>query len=363
MSKKLIIFSPSIEDGGVEKNLFLISNYLSSKIPNLSIITADFYRKNNFSKKIKFITPRFRIFKNTKKYIKYLICIILLIRETIKDKRFIILSFQANIYAIMVAKFFGITILSRSNTSSEGWTKNRFKQLIFKYFFTKADEIIVNSYDFKKEIDKKYKINCKCILNPFNFKLIKKESLKKIPNKIFKKKSLKLISIGRLTDQKDHITLLKAIKLVVKKRLTELIILGKGTNESILKNYTLKNNLINNVKFLGYMSNPYQYIKSSDIFVLTSRFEGSPNVLVEAQYLKKYIISSNCPTGPKEILANGLYGDLFNVGDFRKLAKLILSYKKNQKIKKKINNAFKNTKKFEYKKNCEKYYMLISKYL
>ena len=67
------------------KNLFLISNYLSSKIPNLSIITADFYRKNNFSKKIKFITPRFRIFKNTKKYIKYLICIILLIRETIKD--------------------------------------------------------------------------------------------------------------------------------------------------------------------------------------------------------------------------------------------------------------------------------------
>ena len=54
-----------------------------------------------------------------------------------------------------------------------------------------------------------------------------------------------------------------------------------------------------------YNSNPYKYIKNSDIFILTSIFEGHPNVLIEAQYLKKYIISTNCPTGPREILNNG----------------------------------------------------------
>ena len=258
---------------------------------------------------------------------------------------------------------FGITILSRSNTSSEGWGKSQFKQLIFRFFFKRADEIIVNSYDFKKEMDKKYKIKCKCILNPFDFKLIKKQSLKKITNYKFQKKHLKLINVARLTDQKDHITLLKAVEFVKSKRAVELIILGKGKYKPILQNYISRNKLSTNIKLLGYKSNPYNYIKSSDIFILTSKFEGSPNVLVEAQFLKKYIISSNCPTGPREILANGKYGNLFQIGNFKKLAKLIISFKKNNKIKNKIAKAYKNTKIYGYKINCEKYYTLVSKYL
>ena len=57
--------------------------------------------------------------------------------------------------------------------------------------------------------------------------------------------------------------------------------------------------------------------------VLTSKFEGLPNILLEAQFLRKYIISTNCPTGPKEILLNSKAGDLINIGDFKKLSHLI----------------------------------------
>ena len=64
-----------------------------------------------------------------------------------------------------------------------------------------------------------------------------------------------------------------------------------------------------------------QYLNQCDLLVLTSKYEGLPNVLLEAQYLKKYIISTDCKTGPREILNNGKYGDLFKVGDYKSLKK------------------------------------------
>jgi glycosyltransferase involved in cell wall biosynthesis len=114
------------------------------------------------------------------------------------------------------------------------------------------------------------------------------------------------------------------------------------------------------VHLLGYKDNPFPYIKLSDVFILTSKFEGSPNVLIEAQFLRKYIISSNCPTGPREILDNGNNGDLFRVGDYKELANLIINYKKNNK---KISRGYLSAKKYDLDKNCLKYYNLISKYL
>ena len=70
------------------------------------------------------------------------------------------------------------------------------------------------------------------------------------------------------------------------------------------------NNLKNYVKLKDFIDNPFRLIKESDIFILSSKYEGLPNVLLEAACLKKLIISTKCPTGPKEILSNGK-GDLF----------------------------------------------------
>ena len=97
--------------------------------------------------------------------------------------------------------------------------------------------------------------------------------------------------------------------------------------------------------------------------ILSSKFEGLPNILLEAQYLKKYIISSNCSSGPKEILMNGRAGDLFKVNDHKELAKKINIYCKNKnKWKKKIMIGFKNLHRFNYSKNCKKYYETLNKF-
>jgi len=357
--KKLIVFMPSIEDGGVEKNLYLILNYLSNKIANIKLITFDNKKKIKFKSNIEIITPALNFSFIKSRYPKYLICLIKLLQITLFNRKHIILSFQANIFVLIVSKLLNIKVLSRSNSSSTGWSKNIFKQFIFFYFFKKADEIIVNSFEFKKEMDKKYNINSKCILNPFNFKEIKKESKKKV-KKIYKKNSLKLISVGRLTDQKDFLTTLKAMNILKNKNI-ELTIIGKGQNKEHLDRYIKINNLQKNIKFLGYKKNPFPFIRQADIFVLSSMFEGSPNVMIEALYLKKHIISTNCPTGPKEILQNGKYGDLIKIGDYKSLAKKILKFKLKN-YRKKINVKL-ILEKYDYKKNCEEYYQLVNKYL
>ena len=357
--KKLLVFIPSIEDGGVEKNLFLILNYLSKKIGKIDLITYNKNSENKFNKKINLICPFFNFFKFNSRLCKYFFCIFVLIWKLLLNRNYLILSFQANIYVIIISKIFGVDVISRSNSSSSGWSKNFIKQLIFSYFFKKAKKIIVNSFDFKKEMDKRYNINTTCILNPFNFSNIIKMSKKKTKKIYFEKDSIKLISVGRLTYQKDFITLLKAVNIIKNIKPVELIIIGKGSEDKKLKNFIFNQKLEKHVKLIGYQSNPFKFIKQSDIFVLTSLFEGSPNVLIEAMRLKKYVISTNCPTGPREILQNGKYGSLVSVGDYKKIANIVVNFKLNNEIRNKINKSLKSLKKYEYKLNCKKYYNLV----
>ena len=173
------------------------------------------------------------------------------------------------------------------------------------------------------------------------------------------------MSVGRLTDQKNQITILKSLDILKKKKIDfRFFLIGGGYKFNELKEYVKKNNLSNCIKLAGYKLNAFNYIKSSDLFVLSSKFEGLPNVMIEAQLLNVPIISSNCSTGPKEILLNGKLGSLFKVGDYFSLSKKILSYNKDKKILiKKAKLAKKYLYRFDYQKNLNKYYNLIIKVL
>ena len=195
----------------------------------------------------------------------------------------------------------------------------------------------------------------------------KKEIIKKskLKNEIkFDKKKLNLINIGRYTDQKDQITLLKAVNSIKDKISFNLLIVGKGLEKENLINYIRRNNLTKKVQLRNFQKNPFNLIKSSDVFILTSKYEGLPNVLLESQVLKKFIISSNCPTGPREILLNGKAGFLFNVGDHKKLSKLILNYSKNKKVlSEKTLIGYKNLNRFDYKHNLDDYFKIVSSFI
>ena len=363
MKKKVIIFIPSIEDGGVEKNLFIISNYLNDHGISIELLTSNFDKFYKFNKGIKYIGTRSTFWQKKSRFIKYLVCLLTLFTNLIKRKdKPLIFAFQANIYAILISKILNIKIITRSNSAPVGWSKNLIKNILYKYLINLADDVMVNSLDFKRSFKKRFSINTKCIYNPFDKDLVQRNLKKNKRIVFFKKNFLNLISVGRLTDQKDHLTLLKSINLLDKDFKIRLLIIGKGKNKNLLQNFIYENKLQNKIKLLGYLNNPYPYIKASDIVVLTSIFEGLPNILLEAQYLKKYIISTNCETGPNEILLNGKAGDLIKIQDYKRLSFLIKNfYKRKRIINKKISEGNKKFSRFDYKLNCKKYLNFVIK--
>ena len=125
-------------------------------------------------------------------------------------------------------------------------------------------------------------------------------------------------------------------------------------------NYINNNDLKKFVKILDFTKYHYSILNEAEVFILSSIYEGLPNVLLEAAYLKKFIISTDCPTGPKEILQNGKGGFLFKVYNYEELAKKIFLYNKQKKIlRKKVHITYKGLGRYNYNKNLEKYYLMI----
>tara|TARA_B110000305_G_scaffold177678_1_gene196761 strand:+ start:1096 stop:2193 length:1098 start_codon:yes stop_codon:yes gene_type:complete len=364
MKKKLLIFIPHIGGGGVEKNFFLLSNFLSKKIKSISVITVNKESKKNLDNRINLISPKSSRWKNSGIYVKYIICIFLLIKTLIMDRKYLVLSFQANWYAIIVSKFFLVKIVSRSNTAPEGWSKNNLKKILYKSILSIADEITVNSFEFKKNLKKNFAIKSTCIYNPIDKAHVIKKSKDILKFNFFNNNELKLINVGRCTDQKNQILILKAVNYLKKKLPIKLLIAGRGQQFYKLNSFIKKNNLNKIVKLLDFLSNPYKYMKRADVVILSSNYEGLPNVLLEAQCLKKIILSTKCPTGPKEILLNGKAGIFFKMNNYKDLAKKIyeISLNKN-KFKNKIMSGYNGLNRFDQKTNLQKYYFVLKKYL
>lgn len=134
-----------------------------------------------------------------------------------------------------------------------------------------------------------------------------------------------ILSAGRLRKQKDFETLLRAFALVRAKRACQLIILGEGSERRSLEVLVQKLGLRGQVLLPGHRSNPFAYMRRAALFVLSSRFEGSPNVLIEALAVGVPVVATDCHSGPREILANGAYGPLVPVGDAEHMAEAILA--------------------------------------
>lgn len=131
------------------------------------------------------------------------------------------------------------------------------------------------------------------------------------------------LAIERLEEsQKDITTLLKAYAILRKEKGVDekLYIIGKGKSEEQLQQTAVDLGINNDVEFLGFKSNPYPWIKNCKLLLHSAKFEGLPTVLVEGLLLGKLMVSTDCPTGPKEILNSGKAGMLVPVGDERAFA-------------------------------------------
>lgn len=364
LKKNIILFSPSIEDGGVEKNLEYLSKYFLGKKIEISIVSANYDKKKNFSKRINFVSLKTNFFNNASRLSKSLICFFLILMMRKKKKETIIISFNNNIFAIIIAKLLGARIIIRSNTSLYSYLKNNFKKIVFSFFFKLADEVIVNSKEMAREMKLHLKIDAIHIYNPIeNTNKILNKSKNNFKLKFFTKKTINILTIGRLVKQKNHMLILKSLNEIKNQINFKCLIIGTGEEKVNLDKFVYLNELSKFVKIIKYQKNIYPYLKNCNLFILSSNFEGLPNVLIEALVLKKIIFSTNCPTGPSEILSNGKYGVLFPLNNYKKLSKLILNFNnKKHFYAKKANKGFGSLDRFNLDVNCKKYLDIIEKY-
>ena len=211
-----------------------------------------------------------------------------------------------------------------------------FLYILFVSFFYKFTyKIISVSKSLEKQLNEMLFINPKkisTIYNSLDCIEIKKKS-KVYLKKIFNNNYPTIVSVGKLKKQKNYFNLIKAINFLNnQKNRINLIIIGSGLEKVKLQKFILKLKLSKKIKIIPETSNPFKYMRNSDLFVLSSDYEGNPNVILEALCLKMKIVSTNCDFGPSEILQNGKYGTLVKVNDYVHLAKGIERQLKTNKL-------------------------------
>lgn len=205
----------------------------------------------------------------------------------------------------------------------------------FDYICTVSDEMRIQLKEIFPNLNNKQIT----VYNPIDFKIIEKKSYDDSEIKEKEKELLSssyICSVGRLDEgQKDFKTLIMAYaNLKNEKKINEkLILVGDGPDKVKLENLVKDLKLEKDIIFLGKKSNPYIWMRNSKAFILSSKYEGLPTVLIEALLLNVPSISSNCLTGPIEILENGKYGELFYIGNVKELEeKLLLILNSKKKI-------------------------------
>ena len=220
---------------------------------------------------------------------------------------------------------------------------NFIRYMFWKMFSKKIYKITCptkSTYEYlkKKNIFDKNKISIlrDPVIHLHEFSMKKKE---KIEDLKIQKNNL-IVGIGRLTRQKNFLLLIKAFKKILFKYPNyQLILLGEGEQRKLLTEEIIKLELKNKIFLMGYKDNVYKYLLNSDCFILTSLWEDPGFVILEAALSNTFIISSDCPNGPNEILSNGQNGFLFQNNNLSELLNKFDEFKnlnENELFKKKL---------------------------
>ena len=142
------------------------------------------------------------------------------------------------------------------------------------------------------------------------------------------------VAVGRLNIQKDYKTMIYSVEKIIQVKPDFILhIIGSGELLNELKTLVSDLDLDNNIIFHGFVHNPYPYLKHSDLFLMSSLWEGLPNAMIEALALGTQVVSTDCVAGPREILKDGKYGALVPTKNIEQFSKAILTELSNERCK------------------------------
>jgi len=318
-SKKILFIIPSLQGGGAERVTANILNAMDKNLFEPSLIL--FQTKSDYMHSL---PPKLPIAILSKKYRWDFFKLILCLRQHIKlNKPDVVVSalFYANLISIISVA--GLRnkprlIIAVHNYPGKSINATRFaalKQLLVRYLYRYADKIIVVSKCIKEYLIRNMQVEpsrIEVIYNPVPIEEIKRQMHQSVSKRMLKKQGdIRIIAIGRLTAQKRIDRLLRAFARVrAEKHNVSLVILGQGEMRAELDLLSKKLGISSHVNFAGFQANPYEWLSNSDLFVLSSDYEGFPMVILESMVCGVPVLSTNCPSGPDEVIDHGETGYL-----------------------------------------------------
>lgn len=329
--KKILFILPDLETGGAERIVTTIANHLprGKFVPKIALLRKE-------GGYLEFLKDDVEILDLKTQRIRHAIKPIL---STIrKEKPEVVFSGfgEINAYLAFFTRFFKKTkfIARETNVVSQHVTRPEIK--FFYKFYNYYDKIICQSNDMQKDLLENFNINKEKMVkinNPVDFDFIhQKLAISEKPIS-FHHEMKNVVAIGNLSARKGFDNLLNVFSHLKNEKI-QLHILGDGRDKEEL--HQMKTDLgLENVIFHGQQKNPYQFLKFADLFILSSRYEGFPNVLLEAGACGVYALANNCPGGINEIIQpkiNGEISEIENHEDFAKKIKDVLTKSRDKEV-------------------------------
>lgn len=326
----IALYVPSLHGGGAERAMLTLANGFAAHgfTVDLVLASAEGPYLPEVSDDVRIIDLHSsRVSSSLPELVKYLR----------KERPRALLSAlnYANVIAVIahrLAKVPTRLILSeRTNVSNANKKPQSFRQRfvlpLMRWSYRKADAIVAVSMGVADDLARTIGIprdQIHVIYNPVVTEELKIRAAEPIKHPWFEKGSPPVIlAAGRLTPAKDYPTLLNAFAKVCRKQDCRLIILGEGELRPMLESMIDKLGIRNHVQMPGFHTNPFVWMREASLFVLSSAWEGLPNVLIQAMACGTPVISTDCHSGPREILEDGKWGKLVPVGDTNALATAI----------------------------------------
>lgn len=327
-SIKLAIFVPSMEGGGAERVMMALANGISARGYQMDLVLASAQGPY-----LKSISPKVRIVDLQSQRVSQSLPRLRRYLRTEKPAAMLSAMNHANVIAVLARFTSGVktrlivserTTISIEAAQPHGFTAQTVYRLV-PWAYRKADGIVAVSNDVARDLEQFANLEngrVQTIYNPFNLASIGHRAAQPVPHSWLNTNERPVVlAVGRLTAQKDFPTLIKAFSLIYQKHNARLLILGDGELRQTLTDIALSCGLNDdNFQMPGFTDNPFAYLSRSALFVLSSAWEGLPGVLIEALSCSTPVVSTDCPSGPREILENGRWGKLVPVGDVQALA-------------------------------------------
>ena len=356
--KKICFIIPSLGGGGAERVAFHLLNNLSLDNFDLSVIII-YKDKGGYLKDLRKEVKRIFLEKDKIRH-----SIPSLYKALKVEKPDIVINFSFELMMLMgifIIPFFrNIYFINRQINILSMQNFNFLKKILLKIAYKNFNKIITQSRDMTEDLLKNIDISEEKIVeinNPADMDKIEKLSNENIEIE-FDKNNKNILCVGRLVPQKGFDLIIQSMTLINDENI-KLYILGDGEEKENLLNLIKKLNLEEKVFLLGRKSNPYVYMKNADLFILSSRYEGFPNVLIEAGACGLYSVCNNCPGGVNEIILEDING---NIVDFDNRDLVVKTIEKNlnlNKDKKKIKESIAN--RYSLDKIIKKYEKLLGR--